>query len=103
VYDGKGMATPTIGTTGKYAPFDNDGKFGYMNVFVSNQINQMYRFDVKNRVLTAFTPTDWIQSGTATVGDRLAAVAVIDGSDKYTLLVLQAHTTSVTQECLVQN
>jgi hypothetical protein len=102
VYDGSGMATPTTGTTGKYAPFDNDGKFGYMNIYVASAINQMYRFDVKNRVLTAFTPTDWIQTGTAAAGDRLGAICVIDGSDKYTLLVLVAHLTTITQECVVQ-
>lgn len=102
VYDGSGMATPNTGTTGKYAPFDNDGKFGYMNIYVASAINQMYRFDVKNRVLTAFTPTDWVQTGTAAAGDRLGAICVIDGSDKYTLLVLVAHLSTITQECVVQ-
>lgn len=102
VYDGSGMATPNTGTCGKYAPFDNGGKFGYMNIYVASVINQMYRFDVQNRVLMPFTPTDWIQSGTATTGDRLGCICAIDGSDKYTALVLVAHTSLISMELIVQ-
>ena len=103
VYDGSGMATPTTGTCGKYAPVDNEGRFGYMNAYVASAPSQMYRFDSKNRVLTVFTPTDWIQTGTATVGDRLVTLAVIDGTDKYTLLVLVSNLSTVAQELIVQN
>lgn len=101
-YDGSSMATPNTGTSGKYAPVDNNGRFGYMNVYVASQVNQMYRFDVKNRVLSTATPTDWIQSGTATTGDRIAALAAIDGTDKYTVLLLISHLSNITQELIVQ-
>jgi len=102
VYDGLGMASPAAGTCGKYAPCDNDGKFGYMNIYVNGITNQIYRFDVKNRVLSSFTPTDWIQSGTAAVGDRLAAYVAIDGTDKYSVLLLVAHLSTISQELVVQ-
>ncbi len=100
VYDG-GIALNT-GSCGKYAPFDNEGKFGYLNIYVASLVSQMYRFDVKNRVLSPFTPTDWIQAGTAAAGDRLATYCAIDGDDKYTTLLLQAHASTIAQELIVQ-
>jgi len=103
VYDGSGMATPNTGTTGKLAPTDNEGRFGYMNIYAASVINQLYRFDVKNRVLTVFTPTDWVQTGTAAAGDRLGTVAVIDGADKYTMLLLVNHLSTTAQELIVQS
>lgn len=101
VYDGS-APTPTTGSTGKYAPADNQGRFGYMNIYVASAINQLYRFDVKNRVLQSFTPTDWIQAGTAAVGDRMATLAIIDGSDKYSLVFLLAHLSTISQEIIIQ-
>ena len=62
----------------------------------------MYRFDVKNRVLTPVTATDWIQAGTAAAGDRIATYVAIDGSDKYTIALLVAHTSTLAQELVVQ-
>lgn len=100
VYDG-GVALNT-GSCGKYAPYDNEGKFGYLNVYVASAINQMYRFDVKNRVMSPFTPTDWIQSGTAAAGDRLATYCAIDGTDKYTVVYLKAHLSTIAQELIIQ-
>ncbi len=102
VYDGSGMATPTTGTCGSYAPFDNEGKFGYMNIYVASALNQIYRFDVKNGVLTPFTPTGTIQAGTAVVGDRVAPICVIDGTDKYTLVYVNNHLSTIGQELIVQ-
>lgn len=103
VYDNMTIsASITTGTCGKYAPHDNEGRFGYMNVYVASLVNQIWRFDVKNRVMSQFTPTDWIQSGTAAVGDRLATIVAIDGSDKYTVLLLVAHLSSIAQELIVQ-
>jgi len=102
VYDGSGMATPNVGTSGKYAPADNEGRFGYMNIYVAAAINQMYRFDTKNRVLTVFTPTDWIQTSPAAAGDRIGTLAVTDGTDKYTVIVLLAHQSTITQELITQ-
>lgn len=102
VYDGSGMASPNTGTCGKYAPYDNVGKFGYLNAYVASQISQMYRFDVLNRVLSTAPATDWIQAGTAAVGDRLATYVAIDGTDKYSMLLLISHLSNVTQELIVQ-
>lgn len=101
VYDGGGPSF-TTGTCGKYAPCDNEGRFGYINVYVASAINQMYRFDVKNRVLQAYTPTDWIQTGTAAVGDRVGTLVAIDGDDKYTIVFLLAHLSTISQEIVVQ-
>jgi hypothetical protein len=105
VYDG--AVTLTTGTCGKYCPYDNEGKFGYMNIYVAGVstgagLNQIYRFDVKNRVLSPFTPTDWIQTGTAAVGDRIATYVAIDGTDKYGVVLLMAHLSNITQEIIVQ-
>lgn len=107
VYDGLGMATPNTGTCGNYAPFDNNGVFGYLNIYSATAatgagINQQYRFDVKNRVLSAHVPTDWSQTGTATVGDRLATYVAIDGSDKYTVVLLLTHLSNIAMELIVQ-
>lgn len=102
VYDGSGMASPNTGTCGKYAPYDNAGKFGYINAYVASQISQIYRFDVMNRVLSTAPATDWIQSGTAAVGDRLATFVAIDGADKYTVILLIAHLSAISQELIIQ-
>lgn len=107
VYDGSGMALPNTGTCGKYAPSDQEGKFGYLNAYIASVstgagLNQMYRFDVKNRVLTPLTPTDWLQVGTAVVGDRVASYVAVDGTDKYSVVFLLAHTSNISMELIVQ-
>lgn len=101
VYDGKAPSL-TTGSCGKYAPVDNEGRFGYLNIYTASATNQIYRFDVKNRVLQAFTPTDWIQAGTAAAGDRIGTYCAIDGTDKYTIVFLLAHTSTIAQEIIVQ-
>lgn len=101
VYDG-GTLAATAGSGGEYAPFDNEGKFAYYTIYTASKINQMYRFDVKNRVMSPFTPTDWIQSGTAAAGKRLTTICAIDGTDKYTVLMLVAHLSTTCQELVVQ-
>ena len=102
VYDGV-ATTFNTGSCGKYAPFDQEGKWGYIHLYVNGALNQMFRFDVKNRVLTAITPTDQIFAGTAAAGDRVATVCAIDGNDKYTVVVAMAHLSTITQELLVLN
>ena len=107
VYDGSGSATPNVGTCSSYAPCDNEGRFGYLNIYVVTAatgagINQMYRYDVKNRVLQVITPTDWSQIGTAATGQRLATYAVIDGSDTYTSALLLTHLSNIAMELIVQ-
>jgi hypothetical protein len=47
VYDG--ARAFNTGSCGKYAPSDQEGRFGYINIYVASAINQMYRFDVKNK------------------------------------------------------
>lgn len=102
VYDGSSMGVFNTGSCGNYAPFDNEGKFGYLNMYVASATNQIYRFDVKNGVLTPFTPTGTIQAGAAAVGDRIAPVCAIDGTDKYTLVFLLNHLSTLGQEIIVQ-
>ena len=96
-YDGSVNAFGA-GTTGCYSPYGQEGRFSYVNVYVASQISQIYRFDAKNRVFSPYTPTDFIQSGTAAIGGRMAAYAAIDGTDKYDVVLLQSHLSTVSQE-----
>ena len=98
-YDG--AVTLTTGTCGSYAPFQNEGRMFYTNIYTASAVNQLYRFDVQNRILTPFTPTDFLQSGTATVGKRMATYAAVDGTTNYDVVLLQAHLSSVSQEMVV--
>lgn len=97
-YDGG--VTMGTGATGAYAPFGQEGRFTYINAYVASAVNQIYRFDAKNRVLSPYTPTDYLQSGTAVVGGRMAAYAAIDGTDKYDVVLLQSHLSTVSQEII---
>jgi hypothetical protein len=99
VYDG-GLNTIGAGATGCYAPFGQEGRMFYLNIYVASQINQIYRFDVKNRVLSPYVATDWIQAGTATVGGRMAAYAAIDGTDRYDVVLLESHLSTISQELI---
>jgi hypothetical protein len=98
-YDG--AVALTVGTCGTYAPFENEGRMFYINIYAASVINQLYRFDVQNRVLSPFTPTDFLQSGTAAVGKRMAAYAAIDGEESYDVILLQSHLSTVAQEMVV--
>jgi len=100
-YDGSPGALPTTGSGGCYSPFDNEGRMFYMNMYTASAISQIYRFDVQNRVLSVFTPTDFLQSGTAALGNRMAAYCAIDGNDTYDVIFLQSHLSTVTQELVV--
>lgn len=99
-YDGN---TTTVGTgsTGCYAPFENEGRMFYVNAYVASAANQFFRFDVQNRVLSPYTNTDFIQSGTAALGGRMAAYCAIDGTDTYDVVLLQSHLSTVCQELVV--
>lgn len=99
VYDG--AVALTLGTSGCYAPYENEGRMFYMNIYAASAINQMYRFDVQNRVLSPFTPTDFIQSGAAAAGNRMAAYAALDGADTYDVVLLQSHLSTIAQEMVV--
>lgn len=100
VYDGS--RTLAAGSCGKYAPADQEGRFGYLNVYTVSAINQMFRYDVQNRVLSSVTPTDWIQAGVAAAGDRIATYVAVDGTDKYTVVLLMAHLSTISQELIIQ-
>ena len=98
-YDG--ALTLTVGTSGTYAPFENEGRMFYLNNYVASAANQIYRFDVQNRVLSPFTATDNIQAGTATLGQRMAAYAALDGTDTYDVVLLMSHLSTTAQELVV--
>jgi hypothetical protein len=100
-YDNSPGAFPATGSSGCYSPFENEGRMFYMNLYVASAISQMYRFDVQNRVLAVFTPTDFLQTGTASVGNRMAAYCALDGTDTYDTVFLQSHLSAVAQEILV--
>ena len=99
-YDGNTITMGT-GTSSAYAPFEGEGRFSYINAYVASAINQIYRFDAKNRVLSPYVPTDDIQAGTATVGNRMASYAAIDGTDTYDVILLKSHLTTKMQELIV--
>jgi hypothetical protein len=99
VYDGS--VALTVGTSGVVAASDNEGRMFYMNVYAASAVNQMYRFDVQNRVMSPYTPTDFIQAGTATVGNRMAAYTAIDGTDTYDVVLLLSHLSTIAQEMVV--
>jgi hypothetical protein len=99
VYDGS-VVTIGTGSNGAYAPYGQEGRFSYINGYANSVINQIYRFDAKHRVMSPFTATDFLQSGTAVVGGRMAAYAAIDGTDKYDVVLLQSHLSSVSQEMI---
>jgi hypothetical protein len=73
----------------------------YMNIYTASAVNQMFRFDVQNRVLSPFTATDFLQSGSVIVGKRMAAYAALDGTDTYDVVLLQAHLSTVCQEMVI--
>lgn len=102
VYDGVLSGLPTTGSCGCQAPCDNKGRFAYINAYTASAINQMFRFDVQNRVLTAVTATDWIQAGTAAVGNRMAVYAALDGTDDVSVVFNLAHLSTIAQEMIVE-
>jgi len=95
-----GAVATTVGTSGCLAPNDNEGRMFYMNIYTASAINQIYRFDVKNRVLSPFTPTDWLQSGTAALGNRMASYCAVDTSQNYDCILLQSHLNTISQEMI---
>lgn len=86
--------------SGCYSPFENEGRMFYLNPYVASQVNQIFRFDVQNRVLSPYTPTDEIQAGTAAAGNRMACYAALDGGDIYDVVFLQSHLAVRTQELI---
>jgi hypothetical protein len=99
-----GAVTVATGTSYAYSPFGQEGRFCYINAYTASAINQIFRFDVLNRVLTPFTPTDFLQSGTAALGNRMAAYCANDvketGTDQYDVILLNAHLSVISQELI---
>jgi len=102
VYDGNTI-NMTTGTCGDYAPCDNEWRMFYINIFGSGIQNQIYRFDVQNRVLSPYTPTNNLLSGTAAVWSRVATYVIVKTEEeKYTGVVLQSHLSTNAQEIITQ-
>jgi hypothetical protein len=99
-YDGN-TVTIGVGSCGGYSPFENEGRMFYINAYVASAANQFFRFDVQNRVLSPYTNTDFIQSGTAALGKRIAAYAALDGADTYDVVLMQSHLSTISQELVV--
>ncbi|MFO0524436.1 MAG: hypothetical protein ACK515_28945 [bacterium] len=99
-YDGSPGALPATGSCGCYSPFGQEGRMFYLNLYVASAINQIYRFDVQNRVLSPYTPTDFLQVGTASLGNRMACYVAHDGSDLYDVVLMQSHLANTAQELL---
>lgn len=99
VYDGNVNAFGA-GTTGAYCPAGEEGRYTYINVYVASQLSQIYRFDAKNRVFSPYVATDFIQTGAATQGGRMAAFAAVDGTDEYGVVLLQSHLSTLCQELI---
>lgn len=95
-----GGITTSAQLSGCYAPFENEGRMFYLNSYVASATNQIFRFDVQNRVLSPYTPTDEIQAGTAALGNRIACYAAIDGTDTYDVVLLMSHLAARTQELI---
>jgi hypothetical protein len=95
-----GGITTTAAFSGCYAPFENEGRMFYINNYTASATNQIFRFDVQNRVLSPYTPTDEIQAGTAALGNRMACYAAFDGTDTYDIVLLQSHLAVRTQELI---
>lgn len=98
VYDGS--VALTTGSCGCLAPFDNEGRMFYLNIYTAGAVNQIFRYDVKNRVLSPYTPTDFIQAGTAAAGGRMTAYCALDGEDTYDVILLLSHLSSISQELI---
>lgn len=100
VYDGNWVVMNTW-SCWEYAPCDNEWRMFYINSFWS-AINQMYRFDVKNRVLSPYTPTNITQGGTAVAWNRLVTYVAITPTSKYSVVFLQQHTSALAYELITQ-
>ena len=99
-YDGSPGALPSTGSCGCYSPFGNEGRMFYINLYVASGVSQIYRFDVQNRVLSPFVPTDFVQTGTAAIGNRMACYVALDGNDEYDIVFLQSHLSTIAQELI---
>jgi len=101
VYDGAQTGINT-GTCCAIAPFDDEGRMTYINIYVSGALSQIFRYDVQNRVLSPYSQPMNIQSGTASAGDRMMAYCAIDGTDKYSVILLNYNLSTLAYEIINQ-
>lgn len=97
-YDG--AVTLTTGTSGTPSPFGNEGRMFYMNIYTASALNQIFRFDTKNRVMSPFVSTDLLQAGTAAAGNRMAAYCATDVPEAQDVVFLLAHLAQNTLELI---
>ena len=103
VYDG-GVTIGT-GTCGKLAPGCCEGKFGYLNVYSSGATSQIYRYDVKSRQMSPEANTNFIQTGTAAAGDRVATMLAIRSMspyETYSVVLHMQHLATLCEELVIQ-
>ena len=103
VYDG-GVTIGT-GTCGKLAPGRCEGKFGYLNVYSSGATNQIYRYDVKSRQMSPEANTNFIQTGAAAAGDRVATMLAIRSMspyETYSVVLQMQHLATLCEELVIQ-
>lgn len=70
-----GASAIGTGTSWAYAPAD---KFGQYLYYSRSATNEIYRFDIYTKKLETWAQMRWPQSGTAAVGNRMAAIAFVD-------------------------
>jgi hypothetical protein len=95
-----GHTTINTGSCGSYSPFGSEGRFAYLNIYGASLVNQIYRFDVKNRVLSPYVSTDVIQTAAAAVGNRMVSYCAIDGTDLYDCILLVTNASTLSQELI---
>lgn len=98
VYDGS--VALTTGSCGALGPNDNEGRMFYLNIYVAGAINQIFRYDVQNRVMSPYTPTDFPQAGTAATGGRMTTYCAIDTDKNYDVVFLWSHLSTLAQELI---
>ena len=102
--DYDGVTTLTTGTSGKLSPGCCEGRYGYINIYTAGAVNQIYKYDVKNRQLCPDTATDLIQSGTAAAGDRVASMISVKSAspyEPYSVILLVGHLSTISQELVI--
>lgn len=97
-YDG--AQTMAIGSCGAYSPFGNEGRFAYIQSFNGTVPSQMYRYDVRNRVLSTAPAYDVPLSGAGAVGNRIACYAINSDYGLLDGVFLMTHLSANCQELI---
>lgn len=97
-YDG--AIAITAGSCGTNSPFGFEGRYGYLTVHSALAVNTLYKFDLKNRILTPAPAPDDIQGTAGGAGQRFATYAARDGSDLYDIVFFHSNNSTKTQELI---